>query len=570
MPRVFGRNLASVSSGDVIDYVNNSRGSFVLWLGAGASVEAGVKTGGQICEELSQILSAGARPGDLDAWRKTELNWNDGKRRYSTCLRRYAPTPAQRVQYFRKLIDGIQPSFSHHAAALLMGAGIVKQTCLTTNFDKLVEMAFAQQGFSEYQAIRSDEEAKFHRQLSDKCYVVKLHGDYDTHNILNTVDEIIRIPPALQEIAQTLLQQGGLVLVGSSGYEESVLRMLNDLLDENGGTYPNMGVYWGINVGSDVAPAMAEQKLHEKLVSGSVSVEAVELMDRANRGARPCAFFPIGGAGNFFFDLIRATGNRSVIGRSLRYLDHPMRLRRSFTEGGLSEEAVKKRLDQLNSANRRRTLDLQRRSENVRRIVSATEKGGVRSVQVLYGDITSRSLMGADEFSSARRAVVSPDDNFLSAGGGAALALLNKGGLHGLLHELSKFGKVAQREVVVTSGGDLPVHYLLHAATTQLKLDGTSTVMCEDVTQTLRTALVMATHLGVSVVFTPLIAAGTEAMPAIDSLTSVLLAMADFPQANVVGEFRLVIVIRDEATLARADVERCLEQTLGAEFEITH
>ena len=44
-------------------------------------------------------------------------------------------------------------------------------------------MAFAQQGFSECQGIRSEKKAELWRQEEGKCYVVKLHGDYETHNI---------------------------------------------------------------------------------------------------------------------------------------------------------------------------------------------------------------------------------------------------------------------------------------------------------------------------------------------------------------------------------------------------
>src|SRR5579863_6131257 len=152
---------------EIIRYVVTNRGSYVPWVGAGVSVEAGIKTGGQICAELRRELAAYAMPADEDDWAKVELSWDDPKRRYSTCLNKYG-SAAKRVRYFRHLIQGLQPCFGHHATSLLMQAGFFQRTCLTTNFDKLIEMAFAQQGESECQAIRSGEEVEYWQQEDDK------------------------------------------------------------------------------------------------------------------------------------------------------------------------------------------------------------------------------------------------------------------------------------------------------------------------------------------------------------------------------------------------------------------
>jgi hypothetical protein len=76
--------------------------------------------------------------------------------------------------------------------SLLAARRVLRTTCLTTNFDKLLELAFAKQGEVECQAIRTPEEAAYWGGEPDKCYILKLHGDYDTHSILNTRDETRR------------------------------------------------------------------------------------------------------------------------------------------------------------------------------------------------------------------------------------------------------------------------------------------------------------------------------------------------------------------------------------------
>src|SRR5215471_1903478 len=343
------KNVEVVSDVDVIRNIVTNPGAFTPWVGAGASVEAGVVTAREICEGIRRDIARFEKPPDEAVWAESELAWNDPRHRYSACLLRYAPTPVQRLRYFRQLIEGVQPSFSHHALCLLMSADVVKSTCLTTNFDKLIEMAFAQQGFSECQSIRSDKEAAFWRQEDGKCYVVKLHGDYETYNIRNTRSETIFIAGPVRQIVMDVVKYGGLFFVGSSGYEESVKSLMNELLgpDTEQGMMPNMGVYWGVRVTGPRPERLALAELETLVARGleeGVNEEVVEILSRAHHDQRPCAFFPVWSAGAFFFDLVRATGNRAVIGRSQRYLDHFMRLRHVFAERGLKEDAIQTRL----------------------------------------------------------------------------------------------------------------------------------------------------------------------------------------------------------------------------------
>lgn len=91
-----------------------------------------------------------------------------------------------------------------------------------------------------------------------------------------------------------------------------------------------------------------------------------------------------------------------------------------------------------------------------------------------------------------------------------ALALILKTGLPFVLNELAKFSKVPQCQVVATSGGDLPVHYIYHAAATRLETDGSSHISTEDIAQSVGNALDLAVAQGVDTIFSPLIGAGTE------------------------------------------------------------
>jgi O-acetyl-ADP-ribose deacetylase (regulator of RNase III) len=507
-------------------------------------------------------------------WARNELDWEDPRRRYSTCLLRHAKTPAQRLRFFRTLIEGVQPSFSHHALCLLMSAEILQNTCLTTNFDKLIEMAFAQQGFSECQSIRSEKEAEFWRQEQRKCYVLKLHGDYETYNIQNTRQETIYVAAPVRQIVLEVVKHGGLFFVGSSGYEESVKSLMNELLGSEAarGATPEMGVYWGVRVSgprpSRPTAAEIEALVAASLDAGSVNEEIIEILARSHREERPCALFPVWGAGDFFLDLVMTSGNRAVIGRAQRYLDHFMRLRQIFKRGDLTEDAIQKRLVKFKPVTRRLPADLLTRSRSVKTAWRASSTTCRLGIRFLYGDVTSRSLMAHDDFRNARRAVISPDDNFISASGGAALALLLKAGAHFVLNELAKFPKVSQRHVVATSGGDLPVHYIYHAAATRLDPDGSSHVSGEDIVATVVAALEMAVVQEVETVFVPLIGSGTEGIEPTTSVSAIVEAARNFGAAHPAHNLAIIIVALDESIVSRTDAGTCLKSVLGSDWTI--
>jgi O-acetyl-ADP-ribose deacetylase (regulator of RNase III)/NAD-dependent SIR2 family protein deacetylase len=567
-------NVEVVSDVDVIRNIVTNQGAFTAWLGAGASIEAGVPTARDICEEIRQEIARFDKPANEVEWARQELAWDDPRRRYSTCLLRYAKTPVQRLRYFRRLIEGTQPSFSHHALCLLMSSDLLQGTCLTTNFDKLIEMAFAQQGFSECQSIRSDREAEFWRQEAGKCYVVKLHGDYETYNIQNTRDETIYVAAPVRRIVLDAVKHGGLFLVGSSGYEESIKSLLNELLgtEQEQARIPDMGVYWGVRVAGPrpLQPTLADYEalIAKSLSDGSVNEEVVEVFARSHRDERPCAFFPIWDSSSFFFDLVQASENKAIIGRARRYLDHFMRLRKVFAEGGLSGEAIQNRLARFRPVTRRLPEDLHKRSTVVKPAFMAKSAACSLSIRFLYGDVTSRSLMAHDDFRDSRRAVISPEDTLISASGGAALALVLKAGSHIILNELSKFSKVSQRQIVVTSGGDLPVHYIFHAAATRLDPDGSSHISTTDISASVANALEMAVVQEVGVVFSPLIGSGTEGIEPGLSLEAIVAAARAFGLAHPVQRLSVIIVARDESAVSKGDARAVLAAALGSDWTI--
>ena len=569
-----------ISEGEAIRNIVGERRRYAFYLGAGASAEAGVKTTEAICEIIHDDLlrADGVDPSDSDAaerWANENLDWADTSRRYVTCIRRAYPNEARRVGYFRHLLLGTRPSFSHHAVALLVSRGYVAPTCLTTNFDHLLEGAFVQQGI-EFQAIRSESESQYWQNREDRFYVLKLHGDIDTLNILNTREETIAIGPELYRNVETLMRAAGLVVLGTGANEKSVRALFDDLGRRASGANEilSYGLMWGVYMGAPRPKSMThadlQRRVAERVDATEINRDIIEILDDSRNDL--FCLFPVWGAGEFMLELVKATEDKALIGAAMLWLDHEMRLRHIFANAGLSDEAVEEHLSSLRRQRRSLAEKATTPSRDVHHALSANAKADATELQVVYGDITSRSLLGADEFRAVRRAVVSPEDTFISAGGGVAYQLLEKAGPDLILNELAKFAPIAHRSVAVTSAGALPVHYVFHAAALEIAPDATYRVSKDDVTATMLAILAKTSALDVNLVWVPLLGAGVASLEPRQSFEGLLEAIsrwhADASPGERACKLRIAVVIYEEGQLSRADAQRSVDTILGTVFTV--
>jgi O-acetyl-ADP-ribose deacetylase (regulator of RNase III) len=544
-------------------------GAYHAFFGAGLSVEAGVPSADKICQDIAkeQLKDAFGPHVDVDSpkakkWLVQNLAWDQLDERYATCIRTQYVNPADRVDFFRRTLSHKSPSFAHHGAALLMKEGILGATCLTTNFDKLIENAFAIQATGECQALRNGSEIEFWRPDPSRWFCIKLHGDYDTHNVLNTTEETVRIDEMLRERTVGLLERHGLVVLGLAGYEKSLYAFFEELTTE-----PNLrngvldrGLLWGVYVGpKPVEPwnaATTKRAVRKAIDAGGVSREIQKTMNRMSKAKISFAFFPVFGSGQFLMDVIEQSGKPGLIGDAQPFLDREIRLRLVFRKAKLSSTRVDEHLRNLKYSTPKATA----RRRPVERALELVASSGHR-VWVAYGDIASRSFLGHVDFDNRIRAVVSPDDTFLSVGGGVAVSLAENAGWRSTVHEVSKFVPVPQGESRVTSAGNLPVHYLIHAATIEVSEAGYVATK-RDVQRTFVDVLRRASALGVQVLSVPLLASGVAGMKPEDSFRGLLGAYRELAE-----EFRpavLIFVIYEEAQLPRATAQAMIETTLDA------
>lgn len=537
---------------------------YACYVGAGVSVEAGVKSADAIAKEIHERLL-----GEIDmslpnrdaaiAEMEKAIRWNDPSMRYPACIKAEYPDPAMRVAFFRSMLAGVAPSFSHHALALLMQSGYLGRTVVTSNFDKLLESTFARLGGMECQPLRTDEELQYWMRDDRRCYALKLHGDYDTHNVANTPGETAVISPRFEAAVANTLEFSGLLVLGAAGREKSVHTLFDRLTNDESRRRKilQLGVLWGVYMGAGPQPRRPSQAELEEMVEKRVDEVIGRDIQRMIEDLPNGYFFPVWGASTFLYDLIEKTNDRGLIANAKLYLDHEMRIRDGLTRHDRTEATIRRYLGNLRKA---------RRPAGAMPAVAFTAHSPTTSVEVriAYGDISTRRLMASDEFKNTRRAVVSPEDTFITAGGGVAERLLTKAGRQFMLNEVAKFAPIPHGEVAVTSGGNLPVHYVFHAAALEIT-DAADVVSKASVHSTIQAALRNAVVLGVGALFVPLMGTGAAGLGAKESFEGILEAVAEW-EATAAMPVVIMIFIFDRDTLEKHIAEETMQRVLGSRY----
>ncbi len=101
--------------------------------------------------------------------------------------------------------------------------------------------------------------------------LVKLHGDFQSRRLKNTADELREQDSQLRKALTDCCERYGLVVIGYSGRDESVMRSLSDAAVEGG--FPQ-GLFW-IHRGPE-PPLDSVQQLIDKAVAVGIDAAIVE------------------------------------------------------------------------------------------------------------------------------------------------------------------------------------------------------------------------------------------------------------------------------------------------------
>ena len=211
--------------------IQANRGVYAVLLGSGVSRSAKIPTGWEVTLDLVRKL-AGLTG---EACEPTPEEWYQAKYGsepdYSEILAAIAKKPAERQQLLRSYWEPTeqereegakQPTSAHRAIASLAEQGFVK-VIITTNFDRLMEIALADVGITPTVLSSPDLVHGALPLIHTRCCVFKVHGDYLDTRIKNTPEELSSYPPEFDALLDRIFDEFGLIICGwSSDWDESL------------------------------------------------------------------------------------------------------------------------------------------------------------------------------------------------------------------------------------------------------------------------------------------------------------------------------------------------------------
>ena len=266
--------------------------NFAWFLGAGTSRAAGLPTASDIlwdmkrdyyCQEQNQeILRQDIQDDAIRTRIQTYMEskgfppqWADNE--YPTCFKKiFGDDKKRQRSYLREILseDKVSLSVGNRVMGALMVHGHIRAV-FTTNFDSVVEKAVAEMGEQSLAAYHLEGSASANNALNNEEYPLycKLHGDFRYENLKNLPEELKVQNEELSRCFVNAANRFGLIVIGYSGRDASVMALFRDALNSNN-PFPH-GLFWvGIN-GSPIHPEV--KKLLELAQSKNVQAEYVRI-----------------------------------------------------------------------------------------------------------------------------------------------------------------------------------------------------------------------------------------------------------------------------------------------------
>lgn len=212
--------------------VHGNKGVYAVLLGSGISRSAQIPTGWEIVIELIRKL-ARLRGEDCEpdpaAWYRTAFGQEPD---YSQILNDVAATPSERQQLLRSYFEPTSeeraesvksPTKAHLAIAELVSRGYIR-VIVTTNFDRLMEMALERVGVVPTVLSTPDHIKGMLPLVHTQCCIIKVHGDYLDTRIKNTPEELAGYDSEVDILLDQVFDEFGLLVCGWSAEWDEALK----------------------------------------------------------------------------------------------------------------------------------------------------------------------------------------------------------------------------------------------------------------------------------------------------------------------------------------------------------
>lgn len=199
--------------------MHNNLGVYALLLGSGISRSSEIPTGWEITQDIVAMVKEIGKDISENA-------------RYDDLFEQLGKTQTERTMFLRKYFEPTEdersrgaklPTPAHQAIAQLVKNGYIK-VILTTNFDRLIEIALEEIGI--FPDVISSEDMLDgtppirHSEIT----IIKLHGDYRDVRTLNTPQELSNYSDRKKQLLETIFDEYGLIICGWSARWDVALR----------------------------------------------------------------------------------------------------------------------------------------------------------------------------------------------------------------------------------------------------------------------------------------------------------------------------------------------------------
>lgn len=246
--RFIGNTTEKLESSNRINTPNYS-----ILLGAGASVTSGIRSGQTLINEWKQeIYEESGKKEELsfeDFFSSTNApDWYEENKAYSSLFENRYDLQRHRRMFVEHEVSSKTPSIGYAYLVKLIEQGFFK-TVFTTNFDDLLNEAFYR--FSKERPIvcAHDSSISGITVTSTRPKIIKLHGDYLFDDIKTTLRETESLELNMRMKFQEFAKDFGLIVVGYSGHDRSIMDILSYLLQHE--DYFKNGIYWCIRKGDN-------------------------------------------------------------------------------------------------------------------------------------------------------------------------------------------------------------------------------------------------------------------------------------------------------------------------------
>ncbi len=241
---------------------NSPSGEFpyTLFLGAGASVTSGIPERSELISEWEKEIYCHTKDipisqlknndNALGKWKSNEYpKWLSTLKEdlnqtseYGVLFQYTRKTKEERQMFIEQLFADRIPSPGYMYLAGLINAGKFNRI-LTTNFDDLLTDALV-----KYYGIKPincafDSAVTSFSNTSLRPKIIKLHGDFLYENIRNTDDELVTLGKNMEDKMIEMCEDRGLIVVGYSGDDESVMTPITENLRRNK-KFLTKGIHW--------------------------------------------------------------------------------------------------------------------------------------------------------------------------------------------------------------------------------------------------------------------------------------------------------------------------------------